>query len=253
MLAWQDNRFTIGNRRFQTIVNLSDLYTLNIQDGLILGKPRRYIDKYCEHFYGKQFRNIFELGIFKGGSTIFLGEMFRPEKLVAIDFNSQPIGVLDRYALEPSNQGKIHPFYGVDQSDTQRLSEIYQKVFGNEQLDLVIDDASHFLEETRTSFNYLFPRLRAGGVYIIEDWSWAHMHPEHAWFKEVNFNKQSIASLIINIILASASAPELFDEIIINDGFAIIRKGQAKTHEDFNIHDYTFHKGNILDKRDYFI
>jgi hypothetical protein len=41
--------------------------------------------------------------------------------------------------------------------------------FGAMPLDLVSDDASHLLRETRASFNALFPRLRSGGEYIIED------------------------------------------------------------------------------------
>ena len=36
----------------------------------------------------------------------------------------------------------------------------------------MLDDASHELDYTRASFNTLFPRLRSGGLYIIEDWSW---------------------------------------------------------------------------------
>ncbi len=39
-------------------------------------------------------------------------------------------------------------------------------------LDLVIDDASHMYEQTKRSFEILFPLLRPGGLYIIEDWSW---------------------------------------------------------------------------------
>ena len=56
MLVWEDNRFTIGNRTFQIMVELSDLFTMKNKDGFILGKPRRYIDKYCEHLSGRQFK-----------------------------------------------------------------------------------------------------------------------------------------------------------------------------------------------------
>ena len=39
-----------------------------------------------------------------------------------------------------------------------------------EPLDLVIDDASHLYGPTMASFEVLFPRLRPGGLYVIEDW-----------------------------------------------------------------------------------
>jgi hypothetical protein len=55
--------------------------------------------------------------------------------------------------------------------------------FDGGPLDLVVDDCSHLYEPTRASFNELFPRLRPGGAYVIEDWVWAHTpldseHPE---------------------------------------------------------------------------
>lgn len=252
MLTWTGNRFVIGGRTFQVMVELSDLYTLRNQDGYILGKPRRYIDKYCEYLSGKQFNNIFELGIFRGGSTIFLSEMFSPKKLVAIDFNSQPVGVLNRYAQEPKNQGKIYPFYGVDQSDPQKLSEIYQAVFSTEQLDLVVDDASHSLEETSVSFNFLFPRLRSGGIYIIEDWSWAHLENNIKGLEDEFLEKSSMANLIVDLVIASASVPALFDELVINDGFVMIKKGQAATDADFDVHNHNLYRGRALGKWDYF-
>ena len=53
---------------------------------------------------------------------------------------------------------------------TARLAEIVDEAFGDEPLDLVVDDCSHRYKPSRASFNELFPRLRPGGVYVIEDW-----------------------------------------------------------------------------------
>ena len=64
----------------------------------------------------------------------------------------------------------VHAYYGVDQGDAATLRRIVADEFGGEPLDLVIDDASHLLDPTRSSFNVLFPLLRPGGVYVIEDW-----------------------------------------------------------------------------------
>ena len=68
----------------------------------------------------------------------------------------------------------MRPFYGVDQSDRVRLTEIVDAEFDGELLDLVLDDASHEYLPTRTSFEVLFPRLRPGGVFVIEDWTTDH-------------------------------------------------------------------------------
>jgi hypothetical protein len=46
--------------------------------------------------------------------------------------------------------------------------------FGTTPVDLVIDDASHLYDESRASFETLFPLLHPGGLYIIEDWRWQH-------------------------------------------------------------------------------
>ena len=35
--------------------------------------------------------------------------------------------------------------------------------------DPVVHDASHTYEETRASFEFLFPLLSRGGIYVIED------------------------------------------------------------------------------------
>lgn len=55
------------------------------------------------------------------------------------------------------------PHWGVEQSDARTLGEIGGREFGDEPLDPVVDDASHLLEPTRTTFNALFPRLQHEG------------------------------------------------------------------------------------------
>ena len=51
----------------------------------------------------------------------------------------------------------------------------------------MIDDGSHLLEETRACFETLFPRLRKGGLYMLEDWNWElnpmFRNPEHPFAK----------------------------------------------------------------------
>jgi hypothetical protein len=60
---------------------------------------------------------------------------------------------------------------GTDQTDATKLHSIVREDLEG-HLDLVIDDASHLYAQTKRSFELLFPLLRTGGLYIIEDWSW---------------------------------------------------------------------------------
>jgi len=71
--------------------------------------------------------------------------------------------------------GFVH--FGTSQ---MRWRQVESDLLGElaDELDLVVDDASHTYEETRVSFEFLFPLLSSGGIYVIEDWSWAH-HPDY--------------------------------------------------------------------------
>lgn len=252
MLTWDENRFSIGSHTFQTLRELSDLFIMEEADGFVLGKTRRYIDKYVEHLANRRLNNIFELGIFRGGSTVFLNEFFRPRRLAAIDYMGQPAKQLERYIQEYNQKDRLKTFYGVNQADTEKLMEIYSEVFQEERLDLVVDDASHFLNESRISFNALFPRLRQGGVYLIEDWAWSHLPVKEENVSRIFGGKEPLSCLIIEIILASVSQPKLIDEVIVNDGFAIVRRGSADAPPDFDVSQLGFLMGEPISGRNWF-
>jgi hypothetical protein len=60
----------------------------------------------------------------------------------------------------------------ADQGDAAALAEIGMR---HGPFDIVIDDGSHHNEHVRTSFDALFPYLRSGGVYVIEDMQTAYI------------------------------------------------------------------------------
>ena len=114
------------------------------------------------------------MGIFGGGSTALLAQLASPTKLVALDIREARVAVLDAFIRDHDLGDVVSVYFGVDQADTARLAEIVQHEFNGAPLDLVVDDTSHLIDETRTSFNLLFPQLQPGGSYVIEDWSWPH-------------------------------------------------------------------------------
>lgn len=127
------------------------------------------------------------------------------------------------------------------------------------------------LEETRDSFNCLFPRLRPGGIYVIEDWAWSHIpssNVEQGVFGESeltrllgscnviqeNFrDKSTLANLIIEIMLASVAVPSVIDELVVNDGFVIVRRGVAELLGEFNVSQHGFHFDLKTERKNFFL
>ena len=107
---------------------------------------------------------IFEVGCTGGGSTTLVSLLAEPRKLVSCELNAEPVAGLASF-IEAQGTGRwSSPFYGVDQSDHARLTEIVEAEFGGELLDLVLDDASHqYLPTDRASFEVLFPGCAQAG------------------------------------------------------------------------------------------
>jgi predicted O-methyltransferase YrrM len=116
--------------------------------------------------------NIVELGVAQGGSTALVALLGAPRRLVAIEYDAEPVVALADFLERERLTDRIHAHYGVDQADRERVAAIVDDELGREPIDLVIDDASHLLAETTSSFETLFPRLRPGGWFLIEDWAW---------------------------------------------------------------------------------
>lgn len=77
-------------------------------------------------------------------------------------------------------KGKIHGFDIYDKSALKGRFTIHNgsqddKVFLNSLInhigapDIIIDDASHISPLTIETFQILFPRLKSGGIYVVED------------------------------------------------------------------------------------
>ncbi len=133
-------------------------------------KNEPYLRVYEDLASGFSPRSILELGIFQGGSYVFLDKLFKPRRMSAVEIGPQPVPLLLRYVAGMENRF-VH--FSTSQCDREILEQIVRKELAD-QLDLVVDDASHTYEGTKASFEFLFPLLRPGGIYVIEDWSWAH-------------------------------------------------------------------------------
>jgi hypothetical protein len=87
----------------------------------------------------------------------------------------------------------------------------------------VVDDASHRAGPTRASFNVLFPRLRPGGVYIIEDWCWAHIC--YGMHRPV---ETPLTVLVFEITMAFPSRPGLLAGLHVDRDWAMVVRGDTQ-------------------------
>lgn len=191
--------------------------------------PRALVQRYASLIGALQPQRLLELGIFEGGSTLFFAKLARPQRIVAID--REPLrdtrDRLERHAAAAGLADAIRTFGEVEQADRSTLAEIAEDAFDGDSLDLVVDDCSHFYDETRASFNELFPRLRPGGAYVIEDWRWAHTalgdEPPDGMYPD----RMPLTRLLFEIVLAIPALPGLVSQISIEMDFAMITRGEA--------------------------
>ncbi len=225
---------TVGKTRFQLIENLVHMTSLRDEDGMVLSKAAEPVRKLQAFLAGRTVVNMMEIGIHRGGSAALFAELLNPRRLAAIDINpSAPM--LDRWIEDQGRGEQVRAFYEVDQADASRLRQIHADFIG-EPLDLVDDDASHELGRTRATFNALFPLMREGGAYIIEDWPWHEQTRDFPAVRPERWRDEpSLAGLVMEIMVAAARTPHLIEDILVNEAFVAVRKGSLAIGEDFDI------------------
>ena len=192
-------------------------------------KPRHAVEWYEQLLRDREPQFVVEVGSYDGASRALFAEIARPQRLIAIDRRREPSPALTEFISRRGFTDVVTAYYGVDQSDAPRLVEILAEAFGGTGLDLVVDDASHLVEPTRATFNCLFPRLAPGGLYLIEDWSWAHSGLGHLgeWA-----DHQPLTTVIFELILACASRPEVISNVNVFKNFALVERGPAEIDRD---------------------
>lgn len=192
-------------------------------------KIKALVDQY-ERFWatrpGFRAEQVLELGMWDGGSLAFWHELFRPRKLVGVDLADRA----DSAYFEDFRQGRglaeqVKTYWATNQADAPRLRAIVAAEFAG-PLDLVLDDASHLYGPTKASFECLFPLLRPGALYIIEDWAWAHWQhyqdPQHEWARET-----APTQFVTELAEAAGSGLDLIGSLTVYQGFVVVERGPA--------------------------
>jgi len=132
------------------------------QIGLSVGTDKvtshNYAPCYEEHFGPLRSREIVlvEIGVYQGASIRMWEEYFPKAKIYGVDIAPSCLA----YATPRS---RIVIGSQEDPAFLKKLGETTGPI------DILIDDGGHTMNQQRTSFQHLFPRIRPGGLYIIED------------------------------------------------------------------------------------
>ena len=92
-----------------------------------------------------------------GGSLAVWRDFLVRSTIVGLDINDKRVELGDRVFFERADQSRLE--------DLQRVVDRHGKP------DIVIDDGSHIGAHVRTSFEFLWPLMPVGSLYIIEDLS----------------------------------------------------------------------------------
>lgn len=120
-----------------------------------------YTTYYEKYFEPIRFNNInlLELGVREGWSMYLWNEYFPNANIYGLDNN------LEGLCPTHFNSSRIH-FKICSQTDSDVIIKWLNDI---DEFDIIIDDASHISKLSIESFNILFPLLKIGGLYIIED------------------------------------------------------------------------------------
>lgn len=117
-----------------------------------------YCVKYEKYLPYKRYEKltILEIGVLDGKSLKMWRDYFYKSYIIGLDINPE---------CKQFEESKIEIEIG-SQVDENVLRNVCDK-YG--WFDLIVDDGSHMNEHVTFTFEKLFPRIKPGGVYVVED------------------------------------------------------------------------------------
>ena len=122
-------------------------------------------DKMSNHNYGDAYESLFpdrtgvllmmEVGVADGSSLLAWRDIFPYATCVGMDIHHSD-----------KAHGERIEFYLGD----QRVKEDCERAAGWREFDVIVEDATHHLLDTLLTLFYLWPFVKPGGMYIVEEW-----------------------------------------------------------------------------------
>jgi hypothetical protein len=180
------------------------------------------------------YSDVLELGVMKGGSCAFFEALLQPENHLAIDIQQvEPDGLSALAGYVAARGRRFRVDYRTSQDDIARILRLWQEMTGemssDAAFDLVIDDASHAYELSLRSFNGLFPLVRSKGLYVIEDWGWAHWAGPWQDRSHPDFSSPALSNLVVHAAFAVTGGSGLVESITVTPNATFVQRGSASS------------------------
>jgi hypothetical protein len=154
--------FEVNQKEYQELDQLALKLDLAFDGNMTSGKHSKwhnYSEPYAYYFAAIKDKPIkfLEIGMHRGVSVQLWENYFKNAELHFVDINFN----LVQYFSKRSR------YHLADQADPNQLIQVMKETGG--EFDIIIEDGGHTMVQQITSFVTLFPYLKSGGLYIIED------------------------------------------------------------------------------------
>jgi SAM-dependent methyltransferase len=225
-IVWDgDDHLSIDDIHFW--LTTTDYQTPSTAEQFVLLKNRALLESYREAFgFVPHIAKILELGYYHGASTVLYDRLLLPERLIAVDHMPEA-PFLEAYRISRQRAAAVVPYYDIEQQDLAALTTILERECPDRDLDVVIDDASHEYAATRAAFERIWPFVRPGGMYIVEDWGWAHWPGAWQDPHQPIIPGPALSNLIIELVMVQASNPSLIRAVHLDSYRVAVIRGDA--------------------------
>jgi hypothetical protein len=117
----------------------------------IANKSEDFLKAYKNHLTGRHVKRFLEIGVQFGGSLKIWRDYFPDAEIIGVDNDPRC-----------ENYIKNFPLFIGDQTDKKFMESLGE-------FDVIVDDGGHKMSQQQDTFNIMFPNLKKGGLYVIED------------------------------------------------------------------------------------
>ncbi len=165
-----------------SVPSMTELGELNASDRVEHGYTYLYDEIFAPYRYKST--RVLEIGFARGRGTRMLAEFFSRGTVHSFDIEPD----MQHYNNLTRELRKRIKLYQGDQGDPDSVQRVLEQVYngprnaakrGYRQFDIIIDDGSHQPEHQRISFDKLWPEVKPGGLYIIEDFHPYYQNGKH--------------------------------------------------------------------------